>query len=188
VNYLNYDSIDEAERNGPIYLIPSKFTVTNADNEITEIKIGNDENESVNIGESATQNAKAHVIRDDKGLTIRIIDTAGIGDTRGKLIKTLLIISNLFFHLHKIGIEKDKENFDNLIKYISKYEYLNAICILLKPNNARLGIAFKYYLKELLSNLHKNAKDNIIFCFTNSRSIIFVNKSVIIDNHYFYVN
>ncbi len=69
-----------------------------------------------------------------------------------------------------ILLNKDKENFDNLIKYISKYEYLDAICILRKPNNSRLGVAFRFYLKELLSNLHKGAKDNIIFCFTNSRS------------------
>ncbi|CAG8843022.1 25939_t:CDS:1, partial [Racocetra persica] len=51
-------------------------------------------------------------------MVIRFIDSPEIGDTR--------------------GVGKDKENFENILKYISNYEYLNGICILLKPNNARL--------------------------------------------------
>lgn len=47
---------------------------------------------------------------------------------------------------------------------------MNGICILLKPNNSRLGIIFHFCIKELLTHLHKSAKDNIVFCFTNARS------------------
>jgi hypothetical protein len=86
VNYLTYDSLDEAKQNELICLIGSKFTVTDADYNEREISIGNDENESLKTGQSATQNAKAHVLTiENKELLLRIIDTAGIGDTRGNL-------------------------------------------------------------------------------------------------------
>ncbi|KAF0508678.1 p-loop containing nucleoside triphosphate hydrolase [Gigaspora margarita] len=71
------------------------------------------------------------------------------------------------------GIEYDKKNFENTLKCINQYDYLNGIYILLKPNNARLNIIFKYCIQELLLHLHKSAKDNIVFCFTNTRGTFF---------------
>ncbi|PKC59501.1 hypothetical protein RhiirA1_540444 [Rhizophagus irregularis] len=65
--------------------------------------------------------------------------------------------------------ENDKKNFENILWYISHYQYLNGICILLKPNNSRYSIVFKYCILELLTHLHKSVKDNIVFCFTNTR-------------------
>ncbi|CAG8722336.1 16832_t:CDS:2, partial [Dentiscutata erythropus] len=103
--------------------------------------------------ESSTQECEAYVFPVDENKVIRLIDTPGIGDTR--------------------GIEHDKKNFENILNCISQYDYLNGICILLKPNNARLNIIFKYCIQELLSHLHKNAKDNIVFCFTNTRGTFF---------------
>ena len=44
---------------------------------------------------------------------------------------------------------------------------------MLKPNNARLTVIFRYCINELLVHLHKGAVDNIIFCFTNSRSTFY---------------
>ncbi|CAG8793984.1 18584_t:CDS:1, partial [Racocetra persica] len=105
------------------------------------------------MSESSTQECGAYVFHPDENNVIRLIDTPGIGDTR--------------------GIEYDKKNFENILKCISQYDYLNGICILLKPNNARLNIIFKYCIQELLSHLHKSAKDNIIFCFTNTRGTFF---------------
>ncbi|CAG8599691.1 5398_t:CDS:2, partial [Gigaspora rosea] len=103
--------------------------------------------------ESSTQECGAYVFHADENKIIRLIDTPGIGDTR--------------------GIEYDKKNFENTLKCINQYDYLNGICILLKPNNARLNIIFKYCIQELLSHLHKSAKDNIVFCFTNTRGTFF---------------
>ncbi|CAG8492140.1 4435_t:CDS:2 [Dentiscutata heterogama] len=102
---------------------------------------------------SSTQECEAYVFPVDENKVIRLIDTPGIGDTR--------------------GIEHDKKNFENILNCISQYDYLNGICILLKPNNARLNIIFKYCIQELLSHLHKSAKDNIVFCFTNTRGTFF---------------
>ncbi|CAG8817187.1 4293_t:CDS:2, partial [Gigaspora margarita] len=121
-------------------LIASKFTVTDEDYETKTIS-------------SSTQECGAYVFHPDENKAIRLIDTPGIGDTR--------------------GIEYDKQNFENILNCISQYDHLNGICILLKPNNARLNIIFKYCIQELLSHLHKSAKDNIVFCFTNTRGTFF---------------
>lgn len=84
---------------------------------------------------------------------MRIIDTPGIGDTR--------------------GIEQDNENFENILHFISRFDKLHAICILLKPNNSRLTVMFTFCIKHLLSRLEKSAANNIIFIFTNTRSTFY---------------
>lgn len=154
VNYLKFDSLEEAENEKLEYLIPCRFVITDDDYNEKQVVLGEDKNENFETGQSSTQFPKAHVISfENKQPKVRIIDTPGIGDTG--------------------GIEQDKKNLQNLLDYISQYEHLHAICILLKPNNARLGVLFNYVLKELLSNLHKKAVDNIIFCFTNSRGTFY---------------
>lgn len=59
------------------------------------------------------------------------------------------------------------------MKHLANLDKLHGICILLKPNNARLTITFQYCIKELLANLHVDACRNIVFCFTNSRSTFY---------------
>jgi hypothetical protein len=66
------------------------------------------------------------------------------------------------------GLDKDELNFKNIMWSISSYKHLNGILILVKPNSARLTVAFKYCINELLKHLHKDAARNIVFCFTNS--------------------
>ena len=80
---------------------------------------------------------------------MKIIDTPGIGDTR--------------------GIKYDKENLLFLLNFISQYKQINAIFILMKPNQSKLNAQFKYCILELLKFLNKSAADNIIFVFTNAR-------------------
>ena len=85
---------------------------------------------------------------------LRLIDAPGIGDTR--------------------GVGEDEKNFDHILQFISQYEHLNGICILLKPNEQRMNILFRFCIKELLTHLHVSAKDNIIFVFTNARSTFYL--------------
>ena len=82
-----------------------------------------------------------------------LIDTPGIGDSR--------------------GIEKDKENFDNILAFLTCYDKINAVVVLFKPNNARLTVAFRFCVLELLTHLHKSVVSNIIFAFTNSRGTFY---------------
>ncbi|GES75106.1 hypothetical protein GLOIN_2v1760573 [Rhizophagus clarus] len=155
-NYLKFDTLNEAKSGKMEALISSKFTITdNINYETKTIKIGNDDsNERLeNIGMSSTQECKSYVFQAAENKIVRLIDTPGIGDTR--------------------GLDQDKKNFENILKYISHHRYLNGICILLKPNNSRLTIIFRFCIQELLSHLHRNAKDNIVFCFTNARGTFY---------------
>ncbi|KAF2903724.1 hypothetical protein ILUMI_02432 [Ignelater luminosus] len=151
-NYLTYLTLTEAVTDELISLIPSKFTVTDDNYEERTIRIGQSENESEEVGASATQNAKSYIFPLDD-IRIRLIDTPGIGDTR--------------------GAEQDNINFEKLLAYLGEFHEINAICILLKPNNARITVMFEYCIKQLLSRLEKSASQNIIFLFTNSRSTFY---------------
>ncbi|CAB4492071.1 unnamed protein product [Rhizophagus irregularis] len=155
VNYLKFDTLEEAKSGNMEVLISSKFTITDDKYETKTIKIGNDDsNERLeNIGMSSTQECKSYVFQAAENKIVRLIDTPGIGDTR--------------------GLDQDKKNFENILKYISHHRYLNGICILLKPNNSRLTVIFRFCIQELLSHLHRNAKDNIVFCFTNARGTFY---------------
>jgi GTPase SAR1 family protein len=147
-NYLKFNTLNNAKYGDMEVLIPSEFTITDENYETTTIRLGNyDLNEQLDVGESSTRECKSYVFHSAENKLVRLIDTPGIGDTKGC----------------------DKKNFENILWYINYYRYLNGICILLKPNNARLNVVFKYCIQELLSHLHKNAKDNIVFCFTNAR-------------------
>lgn len=151
-NYLVYSSMDEAIRGEMQALIPSSFTYTDSETfEDRSITIGEeDEYEKFSHeGQSATQHCRSFVfpIGDRK---LRIIDTPGIGDTR--------------------GVAQDKKNLEHIFAYIAQFEYLNSVCILLKPGETRLTISFRFCVSELLRHLHRNVKDNLMFVFTHSKS------------------
>lgn len=155
INYLTFSSLDEAlDADHLNWIIPCSFS-TQETNERTgqliqrEIKIGTDADEhDGSSGASATQKATTYPLYMD-GKLIRLIDTPGIGDTRGP--------------------EYDKENMVQILRVLRNYEKLHGIVILLKPNNARLTVMFRFCIKELLTHLHRNAAENMVFGFTNTR-------------------
>ncbi|KAF9431327.1 hypothetical protein BGZ76_000460 [Entomortierella beljakovae] len=150
VNYMTYSTLQEAQESGPIFKIPSSYTMYDEDmNEIKVIMGDASENERSKVGASATQSPRSYVFPYGKGF-IRLIDTPGIGDTR--------------------GIEEDKRNFENILRHISYFDEIQGVCILLKPNEARLSPFLRFCIKELLTHLHKDAAKNIVFVFTNARS------------------
>ena len=117
-----------------------------------EIAFGEDANEKLKDGESATQFPQEYTFETET-TRYHLIDTPGIGDSR--------------------GTEKDKENFDKILAFLTSYVKINAVVVLLKPNNARLTVAFKFCVLELLTHLHKSLVSNIIFAFTNSRGTFY---------------
>ena len=117
-----------------------------------EIAFGSDSNEELKEGQSATQFPREYSIETET-TRYHLIDTPGIGDSR--------------------GMDQDKENFDNILAFLSCYDKINAVVVLLKPNSARLTIAFKFCVLELLTHLHKSLVTNIIFAFTNSRGTFY---------------
>ncbi|TAE56096.1 MAG: hypothetical protein EAZ87_19030 [Nostocales cyanobacterium] len=151
-NYVTYANIQDAEQGELINLIASSFSMTDDNYQEKVIKIGEDSNESSVQGQSATQEPRAYYTEIGNTI-IRLIDTPGIGDTR--------------------GIEQDKKNVANILAFLANYPTIHGICILLKPNNARLTVMFEFCIKELLTHLHRSAAQNIVFCFTNARGTFY---------------
>nr|XP_054753969.1 uncharacterized protein LOC129259734 [Lytechinus pictus] len=152
-NYLSFDNLAEAmESNEFPVLIPSSFTLTK-DGEQKDIKIGiGDSNEVQEAGKSATKEPRSYVFTIGER-RFRLIDTPGIGDSG--------------------GIKQDEQNMDNILSFLTNFSKIDAICILLKPNNARLTTLFRFCIQELLVQLHNSAKNNIVFCFTNARQTFY---------------
>ncbi|XP_078349258.1 uncharacterized protein LOC144634233 [Oculina patagonica] len=152
-NYAKHETLQDA-MDDPEFtvLIPSRFVFTNEEGEGKDIAFGSDTNEVLSSGQSATQFPQEYMIETNT-TRFHLIDTPGIGDCR--------------------GIEKDKENFENILAFLTCYDKINAVVVLLKPNNARLTVAFKFCVLELLSHLHKSLVSNIIFAFTNSRGTFY---------------
>ena len=95
---------------------------------------------------------KLHVFKYG-GIKVKIIDTPGIGDTR--------------------GMWKDEENFKNIMRYIATFENIHVICILVKPNQARLTL-IECCIKELIARQSKELCNNIVLCFTHSRETLYM--------------
>lgn len=64
---------------------------------------------------------------------------------------------------------KDRENINDIIGVLRTYKWVRGILILLKPNEQRLDLMFKFCVQELLTHLHRDAARNIAFGFTNTR-------------------
>ncbi|CAF1078440.1 unnamed protein product [Rotaria sordida] len=156
VNYLKFDNLQQAERGEPVVLIPVSFLIT-IGNQFEEfiVKFGNiDSNENhEHQGQSVTQQCRSYVFDLNDRLRLRLIDTPGIGDTR--------------------GINQDIKNIDHILNYINNLSHLNAICLLLKPNASRLNIFFRSCINQLLTYLTPIGYNNIIFCFTNARATFY---------------
>ena len=154
-NYLVYNSLNEAIEGQLQAIIPAWFTFMDRDTyEDRTIVIGTpDESEKKgHVGQSCTRQCRSFVFRIGNR-NLRLIDAPGVGDTQGLL--------------------QDEKNFEDILAYIAQYEYLNGICILLKPSEERLHIMFRFCVKELLRHLHVHARQNIMFVFTNARATQF---------------
>lgn len=153
-NYLTYSSdFDKIESKADklSVLIPMIINVEDKYKKSHKIPIGkNDQNEVLKIGESATQDVKTYVFPIwDHQANVRIIDTPGMGDTR--------------------GIQQDHVNSENILSYISQLDELHAICFLFRPDNSRSTVFFQYCIAQIFSRLDKSARNNIIFVFTGTR-------------------
>jgi GTPase SAR1 family protein len=157
VNYLTFSTLDEALNADDLnWVIPCSFSTQIMDRskpgsaiQQIEIKVGHrDDEKDGSTGESATQQTQVYPVTIGTR-TIRLIDTPGIGDTR--------------------GLDYDRKNMADILSTLSNYDDLHGILILLKSNNSRLNITFRFCVKELLTHLHRSAAANMAFGFTNTR-------------------
>ncbi|KAK5580661.1 hypothetical protein RB653_000684 [Dictyostelium firmibasis] len=153
VNYIKYSCLQDAIDNetlDQIYNIASKVNIKDSDKKHI-ISLGSVDD--YRVGSSVTQYPKKYKIILPDGKIICLIDSPGVGDPKGTL--------------------QDKKHFENILHEISSLKKLNAICILMRPNETRATVLFNYCLNELLLHLHTSAKDNIFFCFTHTRGTMF---------------
>lgn len=157
VNYLTFDTLDEAMKAEKLnWVIPCSFSTqimdrSRPDSKIQqfEVKVGSrDDERDGSKGASATQQTTVYPVTIGTS-TIRLIDTPGIGDTR--------------------GLAYDRKNMADILKTLNSYDELHGVLILVKSNNSRLTVAFSWCLKELLMHLHRSAAKNMAFGFTNTR-------------------
>lgn len=152
-NYITYETAEEALAKPHINMIPTEFTISvKKDGEMlsTHVKVGEEgdaRNEVHKEAASCTQHPRSYVFHHNER-TYRLIDTPGLGDTRGP--------------------NQDRINIENIISFIAKFKKIHAICILLRPNEARLTPTFEYCFKEIIKQFHRSAVKNIMFCFTNT--------------------
>lgn len=151
-NYITYKYFDVAEKNKLCILVPSKFTVQDKGNVDRTVLVGEElnHNECLETGMSATSGIRKYLfpVWDGK-LTIRLIDTPGMGDTG--------------------GIQQDDINCNKVLDYVSKLDHLHAICFLFRPTESRRTMFFEYCLLQILSRLDKTACNRLFFLFTKTR-------------------
>ena len=102
-------------------------------------------------GESQTQNANDIFVKNNR-YGIKIIDTPGIGDTQ--------------------GLEKDKQNIDNICQFFSKEIDFNVIAIVMHGSTNRLTPKVKYILNEIKTYLPKHAQKHFLVILTHATGIV----------------
>ena len=95
---------------------------------------------------SVTQQATTYQF---KNLTYNIflIDTPGVGDTR--------------------GFKQDEDNIRIIVNCIKNHAHFHAVCLVASMSDVRLDTYFKYYIGELRKMLIKDCQDNFIICFSH---------------------
>ena len=156
-NYLVFDTLEEARAHEPVALMPVSYITTVGDDFKEKLITFGDEDSNEDYkhpGQSVTQHCRSYVFPIDDQTKMRLIDTPGMGDTR--------------------GLDQDDRNMEHILSFINHFSHLNAICILLKPNERRLNVVLRSYFTRLVGFLGEHVRDNIVFCFTNTRSIFSV--------------
>jgi len=116
--YLRFSTLAEAEQEGGFFPVSVCFTVTDP---VTyrrrTISTGSDANEVDNgDGGSVTLCPTAYVLNLGN-IRVNLIDTPGVQSTQGS--------------------SQDKVNAHNVLTFVSAYEKIDLICVVLKPNEAR---------------------------------------------------
>ena len=159
INYITFESLDDAINCEKLnWVIPCSFAMQEIVYDAAHrrgqyvqktVKVGHDEDErDSNMGQSSTQKTTVYSMASGKTI-IRLIDTPGIGDTG--------------------GVKKDEENMAGILATLKYFEELHGILILLKSNDSRLTVMLRFCVKELLTHLHRDAAQNMVFGFTNAR-------------------
>jgi len=160
-NYVSFESLADAEEGGGEFPIRTTFMVIDPETYEDQM-ITTDKNvlpgDSAALGQSVTQESRLYSFTYDGSVTVNVIDTPGLFSTEDDVCDN-----------HAM----DKQHVDNILHFIGRFDELHAICILLKPNQARITSGFAYCIREILRHLHESASENVIFIITNAKSTNF---------------
>ena len=161
-NYCSFETVQEAEEAGGKF--PISCNVTVRDTKTGESETISSEctgttptSQTAKVGESDTQEPNEYVFKHEN-TEIALIDTPGLLDTKD--------VGTSTHHT-------DKEHVNNILRLLSTYSEIHAICIFLKASESRLSEAFKYVISEVLSHLDQKAINNVIFVLTYAASTNF---------------
>lgn len=97
--------------------------------------------------QSQSQTTQANIYQfPSANCKISLIDTPGVGDTR--------------------GFEKDKENIKSVVEAMKASEYFNALCLVFKASDQRIDPIIKYLIDQYRGIMTKECQKNLIVCFT----------------------
>ena len=154
-----FQSLEEAAKAGGTYPIPCTFVVEDPTTghriRISTECIGAIASKDNKVGESLTRYPIEYPF-EVENTSFNLIDTPGLMDT-----------GDTTDH------DKDKEHISNILRLLSSYDEIHAICIVLKAGESRLSKAFKYTLTEILRHLDRDAFNNVIFVITHAASANF---------------
>ena len=102
-----------------------------------------------------SQTSAATVYQVDMGpLSLKIVDTPGFGDTRGRAF--------------------DEKHTKMIVDCVKELGQVNAIAFVISGRESRLTPQLKYVLMEVCAILPKTAKNNIVAIFTNTTSPLYL--------------
>ena len=159
ISYLSSQTFDEAvHSNNFQWVAPCSFSLQtiSSEGEIIDTRISNNSvgktQHDDSPGEPETKHATIYTIT--RGMTrYRLIDTPGMGSREAQ--------------------EQDDQNMADIITAMREYNNLDlsGVLVLLKPNIPRVSMYFRAYMEEILSILHRDFIDNIVFGFSHIRNV-----------------
>ncbi|CAF3344480.1 unnamed protein product [Rotaria sp. Silwood2] len=148
VNYLTFKTVEQAQSNRPVVLKPLSFVMLTDDTfQQRTIKYGDFDNDN----ELITPRCKTYTfdLNQNNKKKLCLIDTPSFEDTQN-------------------FDQTNSNTIKHILEYVNNLTHLNAICFLLQPDASRLMNSFQSCFGQLLNRLGSNARNNIIFCFTNA--------------------
>jgi GTPase SAR1 family protein len=152
-NYLLFDSFEDAMKAELFLPIKVKITLTDSVyftdtvKEVGGCPVTHRDLTDVNTGDSDTENPSISRFQ-WRNITLNVIDTPGLNATPDKK-------------------QSDDECIANILTYISELE-LNAIALVFNNQQCKNTENFQRCVVKILQNMHESAKDNLVFCVTNS--------------------
>jgi GTPase SAR1 family protein len=140
VNYLTSRTVERAQSNKPNVVKPLSFVMTINDSfETRTVSFGDFDHHNPSLTERCETYTVDLNQNDQRKLCL--IDTPSLDN------------SNKIKHI---------------LEYVNNLTHLNAVCFLLKPEASELLNSFQSCFAQLMNRLGTNARQNVIFCFTNT--------------------